>query len=84
MSVKSKLDFIREVYNFKIYKEKEDYEVYFAGEYYSYPLKAIIKPNGTIEYSMGGIYNSKREYAPIDVNKLLKLKTFCEMLVKEN
>ena len=85
MSIKSKLDFIASCSDFDISKHGDEYRVTFiVPSEYDTDLVAFIKPSGDIEYAIEGVYNIGCNYASIDIGALEELKTFCEMLVKEN
>lgn len=85
MSIKSKLDFIASCSDFDISRHSDDYKVTFiVPSGYGTDLVAFIKPSGDIEYTIAGIYNSGCDYASIDIWALEELKSFCEMLVKED
>lgn len=86
MSIKSKLDFISKCNDFKVTIDDDGfYKVTLkGGENFGFPLVAFIDHEGNIEYTVGGIYNSGCDYATIDMKALEELKSFCEMLVKEN
>ena len=45
-------------------------------------LEAFIKNDKKIKYYISGVYNSGVDYVEIDVERLSKLKEFCEMMIK--
>lgn len=44
-------------------------------------VSAVIDSYG-VTYYVSGVYNSGTDYAEIDMNELMRLKEFCELLVK--
>lgn len=45
-------------------------------------LCAFIRDDKSIEYCVGGVYNSGSEYVDIEMESLKKLEQFCNILIK--
>ena len=86
MSIKSKLDFISKCNDFKVTIEPDNtYKVELKDvDELICPIVAFIDHEGNIEYTVGLISNIGCDYASIDIWALEELKSFCEMLVREN
>lgn len=80
MTIKERLDLIALSKDFKITPTSAGYLVKCA----DYDLEAYIDSAGfCISYHITGVMNSAFDSHEIDMDELMKLKEYCEMLVKK-
>lgn len=85
MNVKEKLEFLSSASDFVIIKNDDKYKVtLIKREYDICPLVAFVYTNGNIIYTMKDVYHNNCNYTEINTKALDKLKSFCEMLVRED
>lgn len=76
-----KLEFLSMAKDFTITKVKDGYEV--VDNESSCDLEAFINEHKVIKYYLTGLYNTGIDCHEIDADDFLRLKTFCEMVVKQ-
>lgn len=78
--IKKKLDWLAQASKFNIRKTSDGhYEVEFSDD--TKNLVALIYNDGNIVYCVTGVYNSGCDWADIDIDALLELKSYCEGLI---
>jgi hypothetical protein len=85
MGLNKSLDLLALAENFKIEKPKAEYDdwCYKISEKNG-DLCAFFELDGSIKYYVTGVYNSGIDVAEIDVKRLNKLITFCNLMVENS
>jgi hypothetical protein len=83
MDLKEKLELLALAKDFTVKKTSDDRgEEIYEVESNDAELTAVVADCGYIEYYITGVSNHLSDYAMINIDELLKLKAFCEALVK--
>lgn len=79
--VKDKLELLSMAEGYMI-KKKQGYAQTYEVQHDTAEVGAIISGD-MIQYYITGVYNNCADWEEIDMDALMKLKKFCEFLVKE-
>lgn len=84
MNISKSLELLSKASKFDIKKDSDGYIVNFKEERnfdngFTH-LSAFYTKEGEWLFCIGGVYNSGRDYVPIDMQGLAELKAFCEGL----